>query len=161
MIYSGWLKRLAQRSNMAWCWAHTGLKSTVPFDRGQSGERVGVAKPFGVRGIALALGEFISQFLPTARADFAGDASPGAVLQLSSGESSTGLMAAPPSLAFTSTLWNMPAWPEWRRSRWYSCSRTTTSSRLPPALTPSVLASFCRSRYFQCSTESNRPGFRL
>ena len=107
-----------------------------------SGERVGVAKPFGVRGIALALGEFNSQFLPAERADFAGDANPDGALQLSSGESSTGLMAAPPSLAFTSTLWNMPACPEWRFSRWYSCNRTTTSSRLPPALTPSVLASF-------------------
>jgi len=142
----------------------TGLKSTVPFERGQSGERVGVpsgVRPLGVRGIALALGEFISQFLPTARADLAGDGAPAVALQLSSGESSAGLMAAPPSLAFTSTLWNMPACPEWRRSRWYSCSRTTTSSRLPPALIPSVLASFWRSRYFQCSTESKSPGFRL
>ena len=157
----GWCRRGWFRGGGA---VRTGLKSTLPFDRGQSGERVGVpigVRPLGVRGIALALGEFISQFLPTARADLAGLGAPAVVLQLSSGESSTGLMAAPPSLAFTSTLWNMPACPEWRRSRWYSCSRTTTSSRLPPALIPSVLASFCRSRYFQCSTESKRPGFRL
>ena len=159
----GWGEGGGEKAGLARAAGRTGLKST-PFERGQSGERAGVplgVRALGVRGIALALGEFSSQFLPTARADLAGDGAPAAALQLSSGESSAGLMAAPPSLALTTTLWNMPACPEWRRSRWYSCSRSTTSSRLPPALSPSVLASFCRSRYFQCSTESKRPGFRL
>ena len=146
--------------------ARTGLKRTEPFARGVNGERPGVA--FGVH-CARGMGEHATpdargelRPLPPESAERAGDGIPLVeARQLSSGERSTGLMAAPPSFARTSTLWNMPAWPELRFSRWYSCSRATTSARLPAAAIPSVLASFCRSRYFQCSTESNRPGFRL
>ena len=37
-------------------------------------------------------------------------------------------------------------------------SRSTSSSRLPEAMSDSLLASFCKSRYDQCSDESKSAG---
>ena len=114
----------------------TGEKATALIERFVSGER-GASSSFGSTRIPELL-----RLLPI------------------KGDIRRGLMGFPAGEALTSTEWNFPDWSDVRCSRCHPCNLSTSSWRLPVASKLILLASRCRSRYDQCSTESNSAGFK-
>ncbi len=104
----------------------TGEKSTLP------------------RGVIGFIGErSVSEPLPHLKLDGLRTGDGGAATR---GESNLGLIGLPSTEARTSTEWKAPAWPVMRSSLCHERSRSTRSSRFPPAGSSSRRASFCRSR---------------